>query len=486
MNKPKKSQKKQKTKSKNKDKYEKPKRRKKKKKQKNKDPKRLGDIQIPVELQIPQCQVCEKKKADLYCKKCKVHCCIKCEPQVHTSLLRKFHFESTFNEPYIQEINPNLCIKHKKELCFYCKDENELICNKCHRNCSKNKHSTLSLHDYSNEISRKIKIMLNKIQKEEIQNKETIKRTRVNQNKLKQKIKDLSNFIENRSGLLIQKIQNSKINYLNLLNKVEIISNTTFTKILNEKEEKQKKLNKNKNQIKKIEKLEKDEKTIKIIRKSKEILSKEEERKKKKKNTKKKKKLNIKGGRGKKIEKEREEFDPKMNCENIIKLKNENKTAWNPSSVLYYDDGIICGKKIYSSGKHQIKIKIDQFPNPKNKDNQICLGVVKTENRQNLIKKWDWEKTYFFKTWRDIQQKKNQSLKRKKENQKMDEKNYPENIYLKKNDIFEISLDMDIRKISFKINEKNLGGWENLPEKVNFFASLLGRKGEEKNQITII
>ncbi|KAJ3437121.1 tripartite motif-containing 33-like [Anaeramoeba flamelloides] len=450
MNKPKKSKKKQKTKSKNKDKYEKPKRRKKKKKQKNKDPNRLRDIQIPVELQLPQCQVCEEKKADFYCKECKVHCCKNCESQVHTPYLRELHYESTFKEPYIQEINPNLCIKHKKELCFYCKDENELICNKCHRNCSKNKHSTLSLHDYSNEISRKIKIMLNKIQKEEIQKNETIKRTRVNQNKLKQEIKDLSNFIENES------------------------------------EEKKKKLNKNKNKIKKIEKLEKDEKTIKIIRKSKEILSKEEERKKKKKNTKKKKKLNIRRGRGKKIIKEREEFDPKMNCENIIKLKNENKTAWNPSSVLYYDDGIICGKKIYSSGKHQIKIKIDQFPNPKNKDNQICLGVVKTENRQNFIKKWYWEKTYFFKTWRDIQRKKNQSLKIKIENRKIDEKNYPENIYLKKNDIFEISLDMDIRKFFFKINEKNLGGWENLPEKVNFFASLMGQMGEEKNQITII
>ncbi|KAJ6230188.1 hypothetical protein M0813_06826 [Anaeramoeba flamelloides] len=483
MNKPKKSKKKQKIKSKNQGKYEKPKRRKKKKKQKNKDPKRFGDIQIPVELQIPQCQVCKEKKADFYCKKCQVHCCKKCEPQVHTEYLRELHYESTFKEPYIQEINPNLCIKHKKELCFYCKDENELICNKCHRNCSKNKHSTLSLHDYSNEISRKIKIIMNKIQKEEIQNKETIKRTRVNQNKLKQEIKELANVIENRSDLLIQKIQNSKKNYLNLLNKVEIISKTTFTKILNKKEEKQKKLNKNKNKIKKMEKLEKDEKTIKLIRESKEILSKEEERKKKKKNTKKKKKLNIRERTGKKIEKEREEFDPKMNCLNKIILKNENKTAWNPSFSYY---GRICGKKIYSSGKHQIKIKIDQYPNPKNERNLICLGVVKTENRQNLIKNNDWEKIYFFMTWWDKWQKKNQSLKIKIENQKKTEKIDLKNICLNKNDIFEISLDMDIRKISFKINERNLGGWENLPEKVNFFASLFGQMGKEKNQITII
>ncbi|KAJ6251691.1 e3 ubiquitin-protein ligase trim [Anaeramoeba flamelloides] len=276
MNKPKKSKKKPKIKIKNKGKYEKPKRRKKTKKQKNKDPKILGDIRIPVEHQIPQCQVCEEKKADFYCKKCLVHCCKKCEPQVHTNFLTKLHHESTFKEPYIQrkKINPNFCDKHKTELCFYCKDENELICSKCHRNCRKNNHSTLSLYDYSNEISRKIKIIINKIQKEEIQNNETIKYTRVNQNKLTQEIKELANFIENESDLLIQKIQNSKINYLNLLNKVEIIPNTKFTKILKEKDEKQKKLNKNKNKIKKMEKLEKDEKIIKLIRESKEILSK--------------------------------------------------------------------------------------------------------------------------------------------------------------------------------------------------------------------
>ncbi|KAJ6230168.1 e3 ubiquitin-protein ligase trim [Anaeramoeba flamelloides] len=455
MNKPTNSKKKPKTKIKNKGKYEKPKRRKKTKKQKNKDPKRLGDIQIPVEHQIPQCQVCEEKKADFYCKKCQVHCCKKCEPQVHTEYLRESHYESTFKEPYIQcqKINPNLCNKHKKELCFYCKDGNELICTECYETCRKNKHSTLSLRDYSNEISRKIKIIINKIQKEEIQNKETIKCTHVNQNKLTQEIKELANFIENESDLLIQKIQNSKINYLNLLNKVEIISNTKFTKILNKKEEKQKKLNKNKNQIKKIEKLEKDEKTIKLIRESKKILSKEEE------------------------------FDPKMNYLDKIKLKKENKTAWNLSSW----NGIICGKKKYSSGKHQIKIKINQFPNSKNEWNQIRLGVVKTENRKNFIKNWDWEGTYYFRTWWvEWGEKKIQSRKLKRENGKSIETNYSENIFLKKNDIFEISLDMENKKISFKINEKNLGGWENLPEKVNFFAFLSGLKGEEKNKITII
>ncbi|KAJ6255392.1 spry domain containing socs box protein [Anaeramoeba flamelloides] len=141
------------------------------------------------------------------------------------------------------------------------------------------------------------------------------------------------------------------------------------------------------------------------------------------------------------------------------------------------------GNKIYSSGKHEIKIKIDQFPNSKNESNRIRLGIIKTENRENLIKKRDWEGIYFFQTmWNE---KKLKSRKRKWENEKWTRENYPKKIILKKNDIFTIFLDMDQKKISFKINEKNLGGWENLPQKVNFFALLWGQE-EGKNQITII
>ncbi|KAJ3445137.1 hypothetical protein M0812_11002 [Anaeramoeba flamelloides] len=165
-----------------------------------------------------------------------------------------------------------------------------------------------------------------------------------------------------------------------------------------------------------------------------------------------------------------------MNWENRIKLKNKKKTAWNY--------GIICGKKIYSRGKHQIKIKIDQFPNSENKNNLICLGVIKTKNRKNLIENLDYEKTYLFGSrWNG---KENESKKFKKENEKGIRYNFPNKIYLKQNDIVEISLDMDKKKISFKIYEKKLEGWENLPKKVNFFAELYNQKGKEKNQITII
>ncbi|KAJ3433367.1 tripartite motif-containing protein [Anaeramoeba flamelloides] len=440
-----------------------------KKKQKSQDPKRRRVIRIPVEPLIPECEVCEEKKADFYCTECKVHYCQNCESEVHTSFLKKKHKEFIFQEPYVsqEKTNSNLCDKHKKELCLYCKDDNELICTKCYVNCRINNHEILDLDEYSNEISEKIKIILNKIKNVEIQNNETMQKSFELKNKFKIEIQKLSKLIENQSDLLIQKIQKSKINHLNLLLKVGIISDTKFDQIINKNEAKQKDLNKTKKQIKTLKKLKKDKKIIKLIRESKEIIEKEEE---------------IEILRLNQSKKETgEEFDPEMNRENQIKLKNKNKTAWNPSE----NWGRICGKKIYSRGKHQIKIKIDQFPNTKNEINYINLGVIKTENMENLIKNGEYEGTYYFHNYLNWDGKID-SQKKKKENGNYILEKYPEKIILKKNDIFTISLDMDKKKISFKINEKELGGWENLPEKVNFFAFLDEQKGEEKNQITII
>ncbi|KAJ6237771.1 spry domain containing socs box protein [Anaeramoeba flamelloides] len=343
-------------------------------------------------------------------------------------------------------------------------------------------------------------MILNKIQNVEIQNHETIQKSIELKNKFKIEIKELSNLIEKQSDLMIQKIQKSKINHLNLLLKAEIITDTKFDQIMNKNQAKQEAINETKKKIKILKKLEKDKKTIKFLQESNEIIEKDkEEREKERKKEQQRKReiqrekeskeidrLNQREKQRLEEENEREknldEFDPKMNRKNVIKLKNENKTAWNPSSE---DGGIICGKKIYSRGKHQIKIKIDQFPNPKNKQNVIYLGVIKTENSEKLIK-YNYEKTYYFGSYWDCNCRKNESEKTKLENGKWIDKNYPKEIYLKKNDIFEIFLDMDQKKISFKINEKKLGGWENLPEKVNFFAYLRNQEGKEKNQITII
>ncbi|KAJ3447206.1 hypothetical protein M0812_07433 [Anaeramoeba flamelloides] len=78
-----------------------------KKNQKSQGSNRLRDIQIPVETQIPHCEVCEERKADFYCTECKVHYCQNCESEVHTSSFwKKRHKEFIFQEPYFpQESN---------------------------------------------------------------------------------------------------------------------------------------------------------------------------------------------------------------------------------------------------------------------------------------------------------------------------------------------------------------------------------------------
>ncbi|KAJ6255236.1 tripartite motif-containing protein [Anaeramoeba flamelloides] len=466
---------KQKNKNKNKNK--------KKHSKKEKKITKLSQITGPVEKRIPKCENCNKKQSQFYCTKCEVYYCAKCEEQLHRKVLKK-HKKHLYKAPYnelVKKTNFNICRKHNKELSLYCIDENKLICSECYSNCKINNHEILGLQDFSNEIYEKIKIILKKIKNEENQNKETIQKSLENQNKLKEKIKNICKKIENDSDLMIKKIQDSKINHLNLFKKIEIIIDNKIQNILKDTEEKQKKILKKKKKINTIQKMKKDKNHIKLIQGGKEIIKSESKsEKEKEKGKEKERKGELDEKEKEKKSKRKEEFDPKMNDKNRIKLKNENKTAWNPDY-----DGWICGKKIYSSGKHEIKIKIDQFPNSKNESNWICLGVIKTENRENFIKKGNWEGTYYFETW--WIREKLESEKIKNENGKCtSEKIYPENINLKKNDIFTIFLDMDQKKISFKINEKNLGGWENLPQKVNFFACLLSQGGEEKNQITII
>ncbi|KAJ3424191.1 motif protein trim9 [Anaeramoeba flamelloides] len=366
-------------KHKNKKKEEKKKKKNEQKKKKHSKNKKkitkLSQITGPVEKRIPKCQNCNKKQSQFYCTKCEVYYCAKCEEQAHNIYALKKHKKHLYKAPYnelVKKVNFNLCRKHNKELSLYCIDENKLICSECYSTCKLNDHEILGLQDFSNEIYEKIKIILNKIQNEENQNKETIQKSLENQNKLKEKIKNIYK------------------------NHIKLIQGGN--EIIKPESKREKKERERKEEKEEKEKTEKERK----CGKSEELEEKEKKSGKRK---------------GKK-------------SENRIKLKNENKTARNP-----YNDwgpGKICGKKIYSSGKHEIKIKIDQFPNPKNQWNQIKLGIIKTENRENFIKNhWNyWEETYFFKIYWDGN--KLESRKWKNENGKWTVKNLPKKNNFKK------------------------------------------------------
>ncbi|KAJ3424140.1 enolase-phosphatase e1 [Anaeramoeba flamelloides] len=476
----KRSKHKQKSDKKNKYKHKNKNKNKNKKKHSKKEKKitKLSQINLPVEKLIPKCEKCNKKQSQFYCTKCEVYYCAKCEEQIHKISFLKKHKKHLYKAPYnelVKKTNFNICRKHNKELSLYCIDENKLICSECYSNCKINNHEILGLQDFSNEIYEKIKIILTKIKNEENQNKLTIQKSLENQNKLKEKIKNICQKIENDSDLMIQKIQDSKINHLNLFKKIEIIINTKIENILKDTEKKQKKISKKKIEINTVQKMKKDKNHIKLIQGGKEIIKwesksekkgrkkrkgkksrkrdkekekeelDEKEKEEKKKNQMKKKKKEKKRRKGEKTEtekekekekkseekekeKEKEEFDPEMNYNNRIKLKNENKTAWNPRY-----GGKICGKKIYSSGKHEIKIKIDQFPNSKNERNLIYFGVIKTENRENFIKNDNWGgRNIFFQNKLGSASKKTRKPKMQKGKRKMDPKNIPRKNKFKK------------------------------------------------------
>ncbi|KAJ6248847.1 tripartite motif-containing protein [Anaeramoeba flamelloides] len=359
------------------------------------------------------------------------------------------------------------CPKHNQKLQFYCEKEDQLKCPECIENCLDQNRLVFSLNKKYNEIFQKMQIILNEIQTKEKENQKTLQKSQQNKNKFKQKIQEISQQIERESDLLKQQIEKSKNKHLQLLKTIQIIIENQFNKIIQNNKKTQNKINQKKTKIKKIRKLKTKNQNIELINESKEIIN-----NKKKKNKKEKEKLNL----------YQEIFDPEMNRKNTIQLKNQNQTAWNASEKFR---GIILGQNEYSTGKHKIKIKIDQFPNINTEKNEILLGVINTKNRVNLIKNRDYEGTYSFDTYWD----KNllQSFKIKNENGKLYPEKYPKNIKLKENDILEILLDMDQKTIAFKINENNLGiAWKNLPKSVHLIAYLSYMKANKKNQITLI
>ncbi|KAJ6236961.1 hypothetical protein M0813_27310 [Anaeramoeba flamelloides] len=422
-------------------------------------------IGLPTKRRI-KCEVCSKEDAEFYCSQCPVYYCQKCEDLVHTPFWKKKHEKFISQDIFIEnqeKTKNNRCKTHNRKFNFYCQEEDQLICSSCAENCLDQNHPLLSLNKKCDQIFQKMKIILKEIQTKEKENQLTIQKSQQNKNKFKQKIQQISQQIQTESDLLKQQIEKTKNQQLKVLQTIEIIIENQFNKIIQNNEKSIQKINQDKTKMQKIRKLKTKNTNIELINESKEIINKFKE----------KEKLKFKLSK--------EIFDPKMNHQNAINLKNQNQTAWNPSKQ---SSGRILGQTQYSTGKHKIKIKIDQFPKINIEDNWIILGVINTENRENLIRNRDYEESYYFKTYWDWNLL--QSSKRKKENGKLYEENYPKNIKLKKNDIFEILLDMDQKTIAFKINENNLGiAWKNLPKSVHFFAYLEWMKGNKKNQITL-
>ncbi|KAJ6229051.1 hypothetical protein M0813_08551 [Anaeramoeba flamelloides] len=351
-------------------------------------------IGLPTKTRI-KCEVCSKEDSEFYCSQCLVYYCQKCEAQVHSTFLKKKHEKFISQDIFIEKqekTNNNKCPKHNQKLHFYCEKEDKLICRVGIENCLDQNHLILSLNSKCNQIFQKMQIILKEIQTKEKTNQLTIQKSQQNKIKLKQKIQEISQQIERESDLLKQQIEKSKNQQLKLLKTIEIIIEYKFNKIIQNKEKSIQKINQKKTKMQKISKLKTKNKNIELINESKEIINKFKKRKEKE-----------------KLKLSKEIFDPKMNHQNAIKLKNQNRTAWNASEK---SRGRILGQTQYSTGKHKIKIKIDQFPNTQSELNMIILGVINTKNREKLIKNRNYKGSYCFKT--DWDRNSLESFKKKK------------------------------------------------------------------------
>ncbi|KAJ6247406.1 tripartite motif-containing protein [Anaeramoeba flamelloides] len=455
---------------------------------KNQDPKRLKDIQIPVDLPIPECGVCEKKRADFYCTKCEIHYCQNCEPEVHTSFWKKKHRESIFKVPYIPNKDDfqNKCQKHKKELILYCETEQTFICIECNKACYQNNHITIPLDLKSQKYLQKLKEISLEI------SQKTEKYEQIVENN-KEKLEELKKIIYQTT----EKIQKNK----QYQNKIQDITN------LDQEKENIQIINESRKIIEETNKI-KDRKTKKKIEK-KRILQAEMERVTRLKKTKRRereKQMRFRIVKEMELEKKnrlislklpKEKFNPRMNQNNLVKITNNNRTISKPKGfILKVDTGAIfrtgvqiCGKNIYSKGKHEIKIKIDKFP-MKGYNNFMEFGVFNLQDQENFILKQGLvgDKTcYSFCTYWCRSSSKTDPIcsKSKHENGKKVYESYASHVHLNEGDILILKLNMDKKKIKFIINKKKLGvGFKILPERVLFYANISDL--HKTNQITLI
>ncbi|KAJ6247756.1 e3 ubiquitin-protein ligase trim7 [Anaeramoeba flamelloides] len=454
-------------------------------------------------------QIRSEEIIELYGQKGEIGYCTNCESKVRNSKILQI-----YNQGYDEKIESNdykepiKCKKHNKEFKFFCSNEQSLMCAECGKKCKNEKHELLAISKITKKFLQEVIQISKGIQIEKTKNKKTINDlAQINEQLQEETEKELKlikvkmdeffsrckRTLESSKKLIDTKLNN----YRNIISKRQQnnqIKENIIKKIF--------RLHSEKEWEKEQEKMQEQEQGQGKEKEKEKEMEMEMEQEKEKENEREKEReiilefLKLKKiiGKERKILKKNEnnkqsiknithdEFDSNIK-QNWILLNNNNKTFTNISNNKNY--GIMCGKKIYSEGIHQIMIKIDQFPNSKKEWNVIRLGIINSTNKENIIKNANYNQTYCFRAFWN--KKKLTSSKVKMENGNWQYEDYPNNIKLKQNDLLTLTIDMIKKNISFKINEIQLEtAWDFLPEKVVFIAFLYPLTGDIKNKITLI
>ena len=182
-----------------------------------------------------------KKHTDInaisYCQECNIFMCNKCIN--HHDEVLEFHHKYNLNEQNINEIFTGICKepKHKEELIYYCKMQNQLCCAAClskikdkingqHTNCN-----VCSIEEIENEKKSKLKENIKYLEDCSTKIENSINKLKIlfeetNKNKEELKIKvskiftQIRNFINEREDKILLEIDNK---FDNLYFKEEII-----------------------------------------------------------------------------------------------------------------------------------------------------------------------------------------------------------------------------------------------------------------------
>ncbi|KAJ3424656.1 zinc finger protein constans-like [Anaeramoeba flamelloides] len=179
-----------------------------------------------------------------------------------------------------------------------------------------------------------------------------------------------------------------------------------------------------------------------------------------------------------------DQFDQNYTYSELL-LSNNNTSLTN--SAIYYGRSV--GTKIYSTGYHDIVLKIDRYDHTQNANLQIYLGVMGLHNRENFLKTGALNDSISFHTFQTRINQTKRVLKSQKVNFVSNNVNYGEKYGkpFKEGDNVHIFLDMDKKEVSFGTNQDIFGlATNNLPGQVVFFCCLQGNTCEQTTIISFI
>ncbi|KAJ6241500.1 e3 ubiquitin-protein ligase trim [Anaeramoeba flamelloides] len=434
------------------------------------------------------CEVCKSSDAEYHCSRCSVNFCENCTDKLHSEFLKTSHqkyVKLILGNEKTNKKNKKLkkstkCELHEKKYLLFCKNDNRCICTECIAKCTKHGHILIKLEEASKIYIESCKQILGNLRTAKKHTRTKAKKSLQDHKNFQKSVEKESKNILEQINFLQTKINSLKGNYLNSLKRISNYNSAMVNHIVHLENEKQKFFQETKGVLQNYLELEKKEDYVQIITNFQKLDQEKINRS-----------LNLNVNENKKVERG-EEKEQTIRYQEYFSTKYKSPTARLDSNFTLCtttsksnENFWVCGNSIFQKkGIYEIRVKINQFPNRRRAFNKLQLGIVDYQNRDEFIQRGNLKGRLFFTSVWDPYDDPKITHKKVRFFPKHEEVQYGSP--LKKGDVLRVIINMTKRELSFGKNDEFFGlAWDNIPEKVCFFAHLWGQK-KIKNKISFV